>query len=73
MLERMSSSQFSGWAAYFRSLGGTPKAQRYVGSGKLQPSDWQEMSADEQKQAKKQMYGMFRNMAIASGAKRKVQ
>jgi hypothetical protein len=73
MLERMSSSQFSHWAAYFRSLGGTPKRERYVGSGKLRPGDWKEMDAAEQKQAKKQMYGLFRNYATASGANRKRQ
>jgi hypothetical protein len=67
MLRSMSSSQFSLWAAYFRSLHGTPKEQRYVGSGKLTPRDWQEMSQDEQKKAKSQMYGMFRNYAVAVG------
>ncbi len=72
MLERMSSSQFSGWAAYFQHLN-APRGERYVGSGRMTVRDWKRMSEEEQKKAKKQMYGMFRNYAIATGGLRKRQ
>jgi hypothetical protein len=69
MLDQMSSSQFSHWAAYFRSQAGATRQERYVGSGKMRAGDWKEMSAAERKEAKKRMYGLFRNYAVATGAK----
>lgn len=67
MLQGMSASQFASWAAYFRSLSGVSKDQRYMGSGKMRVRDWRQMNEAERQKAKKQLYGMFRNYAVASG------
>jgi hypothetical protein len=67
MLAQMSSSQFAQWSAYFRSLSAATREERLIGSGRMRPGDWKRMNAADQKQAQKQMYGMFRNYAVASG------
>jgi hypothetical protein len=75
MLESMSSSQFSSWAAYFQHLAmdtsGTPKGERYAGSGRMTVRDWKRMSEDERKKESKRLYQMFRNNAVASGGLRR--
>jgi len=66
MLKSMSSSQFSGWAAYFRSLS-EPKGEHYAGSGRMTVRDWKRMSEEERKKESKRLYQLFRNNAIAAG------
>jgi hypothetical protein len=36
----------------------------------MQVSDWRKMTEEERKRAKSQLYGLMRNYAVASGARR---
>lgn len=81
MLERMSSSQFSQWRAYFRletlphpghpihptlALPSKAGEGKTVGEGKLGLEDWKRMSQDERKQQSHDLYDLARTWAVLS-------